>query len=122
MKSFLTSIFFVTATFFLSAQDVNTAVCSSKANLVKGVESGLIEITLHESISKENIEKYAGYYKTAFAISIDEKSHMVRIKMIENTSSNRRVILRFLAANQVQNVVVEGKSFLFNDFYEHFLK
>lgn len=116
------SAFFILTTFILSAQDANKAICSSKVKLVKGVESGTIELVLSEAITKENVEKYASYYKNIFSVSFDEKTHVINIKMIENTSSNRRVILRFLSANQVQNVVVEGQSFPVSDFFENFLK
>jgi hypothetical protein len=122
MKTFLTFIFISFSTLFLNAQDANTAICNSKSSLVKGIESGIIEITLPQSATKESVDKYAGYYKNAFTVNFDEKSHIVNIKMVENTSSNRRVILRFLTANQVQNVIVEDKSFLISDFYENFLK
>ena len=122
MKSLLTAIFFVFSFTLLNAQNLNTAICNSKASLVKGVETGLIEITLPETVKKEEIEKYATYYTNAFVVNFNEKTHVASIKMVENTSLNRRVILRFLAANQVQNVAVEGKSFLMNDFYENFLK
>jgi hypothetical protein len=122
MKSLLTAIFFVFSFTLLNAQNLNTAICNSKASLVKGVETGLIEITLPETVKKEEIEKYATYYTNAFVVNFNEKTHVASMKMVENTSLNRRVILRFLAANQVQNVAVEGKSFLMNDFYENFLK
>jgi hypothetical protein len=122
MKTFLLSIFFVVTTFILNAQDANKAICSSKSNLVKGVESGIIEMTLSEAVTKENVDKYAGYYKNIFSVTFDETKHIVTFKMLDNTSSNRRVILRFLSANQVQNVIVEGQLFLIHDFYENFLK
>lgn len=122
MKTFLMSIFFVVSTFILNAQDSNKAVCNSKSNLVKGVESGIIEMTLSEAVTRENVEKYAGYYKNIFSVTFDEAKHLITFKMLDNTSSNRRVILRFLSANQVQNVIVEGQLFLIHDFYENFLK
>jgi hypothetical protein len=122
MKSFLFSIFFLVGSFILNAQDANTVICSSKAKLVKGVESGLIEMTFAQTVTKENIEKYASYYKNIFSVSFDDATHVANIKMVENSSANRRVIIRFLSANQVQNVVVDGQSFLVGDFYENFLK
>ncbi len=122
MRSFLTILLFVFSLTLVNAQSSSTATCSSKANLVKGVESGLIELTLPETSTKDDVAKYASYYKNAFLVTFDEKSHVAIIKMVENTSSNRRVIVRFLSANQVQNVIVEGKSFILNDFFENFLK
>jgi len=122
MKSFLTSLSFLFAITFANAQNLNTAVCDSKTKLVKGVEVGLIEIKLPEAVTKADVDKYAEYYKNAFVVDFNEKTHIANIKMIENTSLNRRIILRFLGANQVHNVTVEGNSFLMNDFYESFLK
>ena len=122
MKILLSSLFVCLTLTVLNAQNANTAICGTKESLIKGVQSGLIELTLPENISKSDVEKYGSYYKNSFIISFDEKSHLATIKMVENTSNNRRVILRFLSANQIQNVVVEDKSFLVNDFYENFLK
>jgi|688.fasta_scaffold1314191_1 capsule polysaccharide export protein KpsE/RkpR len=122
MKILLSSLFVCLTLTVLNAQNANTAICGTKESLIKGVQSGLIELTLPENISKSDVEKYGSYYKNSFSISFDEKSHLATIKMVENTSNNRRVILRFLSANQIQNVVVEDKSFLVNDFYENFLK
>jgi capsule polysaccharide export protein KpsE/RkpR len=122
MKILLSSLFVCLSLTVLNAQNANTAICGTKESLIKGVQSGLIELTLPENISKSDVEKYGSYYKNSFSISFDEKSHLATIKMVENTSNNRRVILRFLSANQIQNVVVEDKSFLVNDFYENFLK
>jgi hypothetical protein len=122
MKILLSSLFVCLTLTVLNAQNANTAICGTKESLIKGVQSGLIELTLPENISKLDVEKYGSYYKNSFIISFDEKSHLATIKMVENTSNNRRVILRFLSANQIQNVVVEDKSFLVNDFYENFLK
>ena len=42
--------------------------------------------------------------------------------MVTNDSSSRRVIARFLSANQIASVVVENKVFTLNDFFENFLK
>jgi hypothetical protein len=122
MKILLSSLFVCLTLTVLNAQNANTAIYGTKESLIKGVQSGLIELTLPENISKSDVEKYGSYYKNSFSISFDEKSHLATIKMVENTSNNRRVILRFLSANQIQNVVVEDKSFLVNDFYENFLK
>lgn len=122
MKTFLMTTFFILTALILNAQDANKAICNSKAKLTKGVESGEIEMTLSEAVTKENVEKYASYYKNIFSTVFNEATHTINIKMLENTSSNRRIIIRFLSANQIQNIIVEGQSFPINDFYENFLK
>jgi hypothetical protein len=42
--------------------------------------------------------------------------------MVSNTPESRRVILRFLSANQIQTVLVDGKSYQLADFYQNFLE
>jgi hypothetical protein len=103
-------------------QQSNTAYGASGAEILSGKEKGIIELKFPENITKEDIEKYAVYYKNTFQTNFDVNSHKATFTLIENNSSNRRVILRFLAANQIQYIVVDGMSFIPSDFYEKFLK
>ena len=122
MKKFFLTLVFLISINFTFGQSSNSASCSSKTTLIEGKEKGIIEIKLPESITKEEVEKYSKYYENAFKVNFDEKSHILVFKMVENNTSNRKVILRFLAANQIQHVIVEEKSYLVTDFYENFLK
>ena len=72
--------------------------------------------------NKENIEEYGKYYVKIFTINFDEKSHLATFNMVTNDSNSRRVIARFLSANEIASVVVENKVFTLNDFFENFLK
>ena len=58
MKSLLTSLCILLFSSTLTAQTVYSASCKSKANLLSGKESGKIQITLPESVVKENVEDY----------------------------------------------------------------
>lgn len=122
MKKTFFSIFMVFCFFCSYGQQANTAFGASSTELLQGKEKGLIELKLPENITKENVEKYATFYKNTFQTNFDEKSHVATFQMLDNTSSNRRVILRFLAANQIQYIVVDGMSFIPSDFYDKFLK
>ena len=82
----------------------------------------MIEITLPKSVIKENVEEYGSYYVKILTIGFDEKTHLATFNMVTNDENSRRVILRFLSANQIQSVVVENKVFTLGDFYENFLK
>ena len=57
-----------------------------------------------------------------FTIGFDEKSHLATFNMVTNDENSRRVITRFLSANQIQSVVVENKVFTLGDFFDNFLK
>lgn len=122
MKKILPIILFFFATCYSFGQQANTASALSGSDILKGKENGLFDLKFPDNIKKEDIEKYAVYYQNTFQTSFDAKTHVATFKMLENTSSNRRVILRFLAANQIQYIIVDGLSFIPNDFYEKFLK
>ena len=122
MKTLFYSLFILLVSSSLTAQVVNSASCISKSSLLSGKESGKIEITLPESVIKENVEEYGKYYIKMFTIGFDEKSHVATFNMVTNDENSRRVIMRFLSANQIQSVVVENKVFTLADFYENFLK
>ena len=122
MKTLFYSLFILLVSSSLTAQVVNSASCISKSSLLSGKESGKIEITLPESVIKENVEEYGKYYIKMFTIGFDEKSHVATFNMVTNDENSRRVIMRFLSANQIQSVVIENKVFTLTDFYENFLK
>jgi hypothetical protein len=122
MKNLILTVVILLTLNYSFGQTANIAVCSSKSSLIQGKDKGIFEIKMPDNLSKEDIDKYAQYYVNAFKVSFDATSHVVTINMVENNSSNRRVILRFLSANQIQNVIVEGKTYVVSDFYEVFLK
>ena len=122
MKNLFSSICIILFSTSLTAQVVNSGSCKSKASLLSGKENGKIQITLPESVVKENVEEYGKYYLKMFTIGFDEKSHLATFNMVTNDENSRRVIIRFLSANQIQSIVVENKIFTLGDFYENFLK
>ena len=122
MKNLILTVVILLTLNFSFGQTSNTAVCNSKSSLIEGKDKGIIELKLPENVLKVDVDKYAQYYVNAFKVNFDEKSHVIVFNMVENNVSNRRVILRFLAANQIQHVIVEGKSYVVSDFFENFLK
>jgi hypothetical protein len=122
MKNLILTFLILASMTVSYGQTNNTAICTSKTSLIEGKEKGIIELKLPESVLKEDVEKYASYYENSFKVNFDVNSHKIKFNMVENTSSNRRIILRFLAANQIQHVIVEDKSYVVSDFYEKFLK
>jgi hypothetical protein len=104
------------------AQTANTASCPSAKNLKDGVISGKIELTLPTQLSPDDVASYAKYYEPFFYVDFNSKNHTATFQMVSNTSESRRVILRFLSANQIQGVVVDGKSYQLQDFFQNFLE
>ena len=122
MKKVLLALVFLIGTFVSSAQDSNTAVCGTKAALTAEKNAGKIKMKLPATVLEEDVRNYASYYEKMFTIDYNATTHEIVYNMVVNDPNNRRVILRFLSANQIQNVIVEGRVYTTNDFYENYLK
>lgn len=122
MKKFLLAAVFLVSTFISFAQDNSTAVCGTKLALTQEKDAGKIKMKLPASISEEDVRNYASYYEKMFTVDFNNTTHEIVYNMVVNDANNRRVILRFLSANQIQNVIVEGRIYTANDFYDAFLK
>jgi hypothetical protein len=122
MKHVLFGILFFLSGSISFAQTANTASCPSSKNLKEGVASGKIEVTLPNQLSPEDVATFAKYYEPFFFVDFNSKNHVATFQMVNNTSDSRRVILRFLSANQIQTVSVDGKSYQLQDFYQNFLE
>jgi hypothetical protein len=122
MKHVLFGILFLFSACISFAQTANSATCSSVKNLKEGVSKGKIELTLPSQLSPEDVASYAKYYEPFFLVDYNSKNHVATFQMVSNTVEARRVILRFLGANQIQTVIIEGKSYQLQDFYQNFLE
>jgi hypothetical protein len=122
MKHVLFGILFFLSGSISFAQTANTASCPSSKNLKEGVASGKIEVTLPNQLSPEDVATFAKYYEPFFFVDFNSKNHVATFQMVNNTADSRRVILRFLSANQIQTVLVDGKSYQLQDFYQNFLE
>lgn len=122
MKHVLFGILFLVMGSISFAQTAKTASCSSLSKLKEGVISGKIELTLPSQMSAEEVASYAKYYEPFFNVDFNSMNHVATFQMVSNTADSRRVILRFLSANQIQSVVVDGKSYFLQDFYQSFLE
>lgn len=122
MKHVLFGILFFLSGSISFAQTANTASCPLSKNLKEGVASGKIEVTLPNQLSPEDVATFAKYYEPFFFVDFNSKNHVATFQMVNNTADSRRVILRFLSANQIQTVLVDGKSYQLQDFYQNFLE
>ena len=122
MKKVLLVAVFLISIFISFAQDNSTAICGTKLALTQEKDAGKIKMKLPASVSEEDVRSYASYYEKMFTIDYNATTHEIVYNMVVNDTNNRRVILRFLSANQIQNVIVEGRLYTANDFYENYLK
>ncbi len=122
MKKVLLVAVFLISIFISFAQDNSTAICGTKLALTQEKDAGKIKMKLPASVSEEDVRSYASYYEKMFTIEYNNTTHEIVYNMVVNNANNRRIILRFLSANQIQNVIVEGRLYTANDFYENYLK
>jgi hypothetical protein len=108
--------------FLVFGQKTLNASATNLAELKSGVASGHIQLILPNEVSSENITMYAKYYTNMFTVEYDEKSRLATFHMVTNDTFSRRVILRFLSANQIVGVQVENKNYDLGTFFENFLQ
>jgi putative Ca2+/H+ antiporter (TMEM165/GDT1 family) len=99
-----------------------SASAKNSTELKGGVASGHIQLILPSEVTAENVTMYAKYYTNMFTVEFDEKSHLATFHMITNDTFSRRVILRFLSANQIVSVQVENKNYDLGTFFENYLQ
>ena len=90
-------------------QKTLSATAANLAELKGGVATGHIQLTLPAEVTEENVIMYAKYYTNMFTVDFNAKSHVATFHMLTNDANSRRVILRFLGANQISNVQVADR-------------
>jgi hypothetical protein len=121
MKSILFVILFVSTSVF--AQDkvfLATVENSSEFNSLK--EKGEFNFIVSKQMTKEMVEKNAAYYAKSFTVELDEKKHLLKIKMLENNENNRHIMNRFLITSKISQIDMEGKSYKVDEFYQKHTK
>ena len=103
-------------------QKTLSASAANLAELKGGVASGHIQLTLPAEVTEENVIMYAKYYTNMFTVDFNAKSHVATFHMIINDANSRRVILRFLGANQIANVQVADRAYDLGAFFDNFLQ
>ena len=103
-------------------QKTLSASAKNLAELKGGVASGHIQLTLPNEVTEENVIMYAKFYTNMFTVDFDAKSHVATFHMVANDTNSRRVIMRFLSANQIVAVEVENKSYDLGAFFDNYLQ
>lgn len=103
-------------------QKTLSASAANLAELKGGVASGHIQLTLPAEVTEENVIMYAKYYTNMFTVDFNANSHVATFHMITNDANSRRVILRFLGANQIANVEVADRAYDLGAFFDSFLQ
>ena len=103
-------------------QKTLSATAANLAELKGGIATGHIQLTLPAEVTEENVIMYAKYYTNMFTVDFNAKSHVATFHMLTNDANSRRVILRFLGANQISNVQVADRAYDLGSFFDNFLQ
>ncbi len=117
--SVLTVVSLVTMSY---AQEINSATAQSKTELILSKETGNYSFILGNKLSAEEVAKNAQYYIHYFTVVYSEKTNEAKITMIENDEKNRHIVVRFLTACGIQNVIIEGKSITIDEFFVNYMR
>lgn len=82
---------------------------------------GHFQWILPVSLTKAEIEKSASYYESAFIFTYDEKKNSIDVYSLNNTDDDRKIMLRFLGANQIQTIIYNNVNYELYDFYNSYM-
>lgn len=99
-----------------------TAKVKNATELTSLKDKGVCEITLPSNMTKDAVETNGKYYTHYFTIVFDEASKKATFTMVENNERSRSVIVRFLAACNVDQVDVAGTMVTRDDLFVKYLK
>jgi hypothetical protein len=99
-----------------------TAKVENVSELTSVKENGSCVITLPSGITNEMVESNANFYTHYFTVQFDEVSKKSIITMVQNDERSRAVIIRFLAACNVDQVDVSGVLVKRDDLFLKYLK
>lgn len=122
MKALLSTLVFVIGLSVMAFGQDNVAVVKSKSDLTSIKENGKGMIVLPSNLTAEQVQGKAKYYTHYFTVDFDASSHVAKITMIDNDERSRAVIMRFLAACEVDVVNVEGVSVARDELFVKYLK
>ena len=119
MKTIFSLLFFTFTSLVLLSQE---ATIDNKVKFFRDKEVGKFEFKLPDDSNKDAVDQYAKYYLNYFTVDFSETTKIAKISMIENTQENTKIIMRFLGANQIQNVVIDNRTYTLMDFYNNYLQ
>ncbi len=123
MRTLFLSVLTVVSMFTMSyAQDVNSATAQSKTELISSKVSGNYSFILGNKLSADEVTKNAQYYVHYFTVDYSVKTYEAKVTMLTNDEKTRHVVVRFLTACGIQNILVDGKTISAEEFYINFMK
>ena len=113
---------FLTVGVLSVAQQITVTSNLSSSDIKKEAKIGHFQWVFPEKTTAESIQNTAKYYTTSFTYTFNETTKTVDVYPINDSEEVRRVMLRFLGANQVSQIKVGEESYELWTFFESFMK
>lgn len=121
MKSFIIFAFVLFGTMAI-AQQLTVKSTLNATEITKEATAGHFQWVFPDETTAEEIENTAKYYTTHFTYKYNVENKTVDVYPVQDSEETRRVMLRFLGANQVNKILVGEEEFELYSYYEKFMK
>ena len=113
---------FLTVGVLSIAQQITVTSNLSASDIKKEAKLGHFQWVFPEKTTVESIQNTAKYYTTSFTYTFNQTTKTVDVFPINDSEEVRRVMLRFLGANQVSEMKVGAESYELWTYFESFMK
>ncbi len=113
---------FLTVGVLSIAQQITVTSNLSASDIKKEAKLGHFQWVFPEKTTLESIQNTAKYYTSSFTYTFNETTKTVDVYPINDAEEVRRVMLRFLGANQVSQIKVGEESYELWTYFESFMK
>ena len=119
---FLIALFVLVSSYSFSQDRIYEAKVANSADFTANKSNGEFYFTFPAATTKETVEKNAAFYTKFFSVQYDEQSRLVTIKMVQNDEQSRHIINRFLIANKISQINMDGTLYKIDEFYQKKIK
>jgi len=106
----------------INAQQLVAISKLTNQEIQQEAKKGHFQWKFPEGTSAASIEKTAQYYTTYFTYTFNNDTKLVDVFPVSDSEDTRRIMLRFLGANQVGKILVGVEEFDLYAYYEKFMK
>lgn len=104
------------------AQQITVLSKFNASEITKEAKTGHFQWIFPASTTAEAIQNTAKYYTSSFTYTYDASTQKVDVYPVVDSDEVRRIMLRFLGANQVNKIIVGEESYELYSYYESFMK
>ena len=104
------------------AQQITVSSKLTASEITKEAKLGHFQWIFPAQTTAESIQNTAKYYTTSFTYTYDATTQKVDVYPVADSDEVRRIMLRFLGANQVNKIIVGEESYELYSYYESFMK